>query len=355
MSETTNLVWEKQDDGSLAALGGRLRIGPKDAGRRHTLYDADGGKLFRGSLTACKDAAQKEVQTALANGTDDEEQAPDTSVLGLPPEAPPAEYVPATTPEEVEQFWQTVPDANGKVADEITEGEPTTDPDPEEIADEAVAVEQLPQEVQENLKPVEQYDPDQVEFMVLSAAKGTDSYMTVLGTVRATTLAGAQVSAAAQFQSPFLVEAPADPSTPIPFGPTPAEQPKAEEPKAELQPGTTISRNYKGTDHKVEVTAEGLVYYGRRYSSLTAVAKEITGYVSINGRNFFNVGGAAKQPKQPKAKKLTKGEAFDNLLTAAKATLALWDTHGLGDDDEESEPVYTTLAQAIEGAEEVLK
>jgi hypothetical protein len=321
MSETTNLVWEKQDDGSLAALGGRFRIGPRDAGSRYTLTDAAGQRLHKGKLAEVK-AKAEELNAHLA--------ADDTSA----PEQAPAE-LPQAIPEEVEESLQDAPDAD--------DNEPTP------------AVEQLPQEVQENLKPQEQFDPDEAEFKVLNAAKGTDSYMTVLGTVRATTLGEAHRLAATQFSPPFLVQAPADPSTPIPFGTTPAEQPKAEEPKAELQPGTAITRNYKGTDHKVEVTDAGLMYGGKRYTSLTAIAKEITGYASINGRNFFNVGGAAKQPKQPKAKKLTKGEAFDNLLTAAKATLALWDKHGLGDDDQETEPVYTMLAIAIEGAEEVLK
>lgn len=188
---------------------------------------------------------------------------------------------------------------------------------------------------------------------MLNAAKGTDSYMTVLGTVRATTLAGAQAAAAARFSPPFLVQAPAAPPAelPSPTAETSAAQ-ATEEPKAELQPGQVLVRDYKGAEYRVEITDSGLMYQGKRYSSLTAVAKAITGYDSINGKAFFSLVGTTKQPK---AKKLTKSEAFASLLAAAKETKTLWDKNGLGDDDQESEPVYTMLAIAIEGAEEVLK
>jgi hypothetical protein len=320
MSETTNLVWEKQDDGSLAALGGRFRISPRDAGSRYTLTDAAGQRLHKGKLAECK-AKAEELNARLA--------ADDTTA----PEEVPAEP-PQAIPEAVEECSQDAADADGN--------EPTP------------AVEQLPQEVQENLKPQDQYDPDEVEFQVLNAAKGSETYMTVLGTVRATTLAGAQAAAAAQFSPPFLVQAPAaSTDVPMPTAETSAA-PAAEEPKAELQPGQVLVRDYKGAEYRVEVTDNGLMYQGKRYSSLTAVAKAITGYDSINGKAFFMMVGTTK-PKQPKAKKLSQREAYTNLLAAAKATLALWDKNGLGDDDEESEPVYTTLAQAIESAEEVLK
>ncbi|MBP1596650.1 MAG: hypothetical protein H6Q05_2027 [Acidobacteria bacterium] len=35
------------------------------------------------------------------------------------------------------------------------------------------------------------------------------------------------------------------------------------------------------------------------------------------------------------------------LLKAAKATMRLWDKHGLGDEEDESEPVYRALKNAI--------
>jgi hypothetical protein len=39
--------------------------------------------------------------------------------------------------------------------------------------------------------------------------------------------------------------------------------------------------------------------------------------------------------------------AAPELLAALKATKALWDKHGLGDDDAESEPVYYQLCAAL--------
>ncbi len=40
--------------------------------------------------------------------------------------------------------------------------------------------------------------------------------------------------------------------------------------------------------------------------------------------------------------------ATSPLLDAARKTLALWDLHGMGDDEAESEPVYTALRKAVE-------
>lgn len=45
-------------------------------------------------------------------------------------------------------------------------------------------------------------------------------------------------------------------------------------------------------------------------------------------------------------------EARDGLLAAAKTALALWEKHGLGDDDSESEPVRTALVEAIAKVEQ---
>src|SRR5262249_3271536 len=136
MSETTNLVWEKQDDGSLAALGGRFRISPRDAGSRYTLTDAEGHRLHKGKLAASKATAEEWNAHRAADDTTAREEVP-------------AE-LPQAMPEE--ESWQDAPDADANM------------PTP--------AVEQLPQDVQENLKPVDQFDPDEVEFNVLDACKG---------------------------------------------------------------------------------------------------------------------------------------------------------------------------------------
>jgi len=41
---------------------------------------------------------------------------------------------------------------------------------------------------------------------------------------------------------------------------------------------------------------------------------------------------------------------LENLLRASQATMALWNEHGLGDDENESEPVYNQLRCAISDA-----
>ena len=59
--------------------------------------------------------------------------------------------------------------------------------------------------------------------------------------------------------------------------------------KAEVAPGT-ITREYKGKEHKVKAKSDGTFDYdGKPYSSLTQVAKMITGAASINGPKFFGV------------------------------------------------------------------
>ena len=55
-------------------------------------------------------------------------------------------------------------------------------------------------------------------------------------------------------------------------------------------PGTAITRKYKGRIHQVVVLNDGFEYQGRRYRSLTAVARAITGS-HWNGFGFFRLGG----------------------------------------------------------------
>jgi hypothetical protein len=64
----------------------------------------------------------------------------------------------------------------------------------------------------------------------------------------------------------------------------------AQEPIAdELVPGTTLTRDWRGQRLVVRVTERGFEWNGRGFSSLTAVAKAITG-ASWNGRLFFGLG-----------------------------------------------------------------
>jgi len=61
------------------------------------------------------------------------------------------------------------------------------------------------------------------------------------------------------------------------------------------RPGSVITRLYKERLVEVTVTREGLLYEGRRYRSLSAVAGEVTGS-HVNGFRFFGL--AAKRNKE---------------------------------------------------------
>lgn len=52
--------------------------------------------------------------------------------------------------------------------------------------------------------------------------------------------------------------------------------------------GTVITREWKGVKHEVEVIAGGYLYGGRRWKSLSEVAREITG-TRWNGPRFFGL------------------------------------------------------------------
>lgn len=61
--------------------------------------------------------------------------------------------------------------------------------------------------------------------------------------------------------------------------------------------GTTLRRTFKGKEIVAEVTAEGFVYEGKTYGSISGLARSITGYM-ISGPVFFGL----VEPK-PAAKK----------------------------------------------------
>ncbi|HEV2516052.1 MAG TPA: DUF2924 domain-containing protein [Devosia sp.] len=56
-----------------------------------------------------------------------------------------------------------------------------------------------------------------------------------------------------------------------------------------LRAGTRLIRDWKGTVHTVEVLDGGFEWDGQHFTSLSAIAKEITG-TSWNGHTFFGVG-----------------------------------------------------------------
>lgn len=53
--------------------------------------------------------------------------------------------------------------------------------------------------------------------------------------------------------------------------------------------GEKMTRTYKGREIVVEVLKGGFRYEGATYASLTALAKQITGYKAISGPAFFGL------------------------------------------------------------------
>jgi len=53
--------------------------------------------------------------------------------------------------------------------------------------------------------------------------------------------------------------------------------------------GEKMTRTYRGKDHVVEVVDGGFKYQGETFTSLTALAKKITGYRAISGPAFFGL------------------------------------------------------------------
>jgi hypothetical protein len=80
---------------------------------------------------------------------------------------------------------------------------------------------------------------------------------------------------------PAASKATAKPATPKPVSP---QQPDRRLP----QPGSLITRVYKGQTLQVEVLPSGFAYQGTVYPSLSAVAKAITGS-HVNGFFFFRL------------------------------------------------------------------
>lgn len=59
-------------------------------------------------------------------------------------------------------------------------------------------------------------------------------------------------------------------------------------PEKKIKPGSVLVREHGGTLHRVMVMAEGFIWDGKTYPSLSAVAKAITG-TNWNGNTFFGI------------------------------------------------------------------
>ena len=60
------------------------------------------------------------------------------------------------------------------------------------------------------------------------------------------------------------------------------------EPPLKLKPGTRLMREWNGTMYSVLVTADGFDFAGRTWSSLTMIARQITG-AHQSGSRFFGL------------------------------------------------------------------
>ena len=61
-----------------------------------------------------------------------------------------------------------------------------------------------------------------------------------------------------------------------------------------IRPGTRLVREWQGEGHEVTVDDDGFVWRGRRYKSLSAIAREITG-TRWSGPAFFGLKGTTKK------------------------------------------------------------
>ncbi len=67
-------------------------------------------------------------------------------------------------------------------------------------------------------------------------------------------------------------------------------------PRRKLRPGSRLVRQWQGHSHVVEVIEGGFTFEGRSYTSLTAIAREITG-ARWSGPRFFGLNAPAPERK----------------------------------------------------------
>jgi hypothetical protein len=72
---------------------------------------------------------------------------------------------------------------------------------------------------------------------------------------------------------------------------------KSFEPKIRLKPGTRLLREWNGKLHTVQVTSDGLLFEERRYTSLSHIARDITG-AHWSGPRFFGLQKPVHPPRR---------------------------------------------------------
>ncbi|MBS0251223.1 MAG: DUF2924 domain-containing protein [Proteobacteria bacterium] len=83
----------------------------------------------------------------------------------------------------------------------------------------------------------------------------------------------------------------------------PATGKQSPAPSIALKPGTRLVREWRGVTHTVLIHADGVEWRGQRYSSLSVVARQITG-ARWSGPRFFGL-----KVRQPPADKDTYADA----------------------------------------------
>lgn len=76
-----------------------------------------------------------------------------------------------------------------------------------------------------------------------------------------------------------------------------------------IKPGSRLMREWRGVVHEVIVDVDGYRWEGQSFSSLSSIAKSITG-TSWNGWRFFGVNQAGQRPRTAE-RPATKEEARD--------------------------------------------
>jgi len=113
---------------------------------------------------------------------------------------------------------------------------------------------------------------------------------------------------------------PARKKAPKPEKAAPETRPPRERDPRLPAPGTTLTRNYKGREHRLKVLTEGFEYEGETFRSLTAAAKRATGYPSISGTDWWGVTKRESKTAPRAAKR--KGKAPTPEAPAAGTTPA---------------------------------
>ncbi len=94
--------------------------------------------------------------------------------------------------------------------------------------------------------------------------------------------------------------APAQATTSTPTTPTRSPRPtKARDPRLP-KAGATLQRVFKGKTYEVVVEHDGFRHAGKHRKSLTAIAREVTGYPAISGPLFWGLTKPAGEPKATK-------------------------------------------------------